>query len=115
MGGVDNWSNGCLPSLYQGTVIRSQEPRILNLDASAHLHGKPQESSLALSGADESAPSGAAPGKHDLAARIASFQLAARMQLAAEEALDLSQESAATHKMYGLDDPLTRGLRPATA
>ena len=37
--GVDNWSNGWLPSLYQGTVVRAQEPRILNLDPPPHMRG----------------------------------------------------------------------------
>ena len=47
------------------------------------------------------------PGENDLAARIASYELAARMQTAAKEALDISQETAATHRLYGLDDPDT--------
>jgi hypothetical protein len=45
------------------------------------------------------------PGEHDLAARIASYELAARMQTAAKEALDISQETAQTHKLYGIDQP----------
>ena len=40
--GVDNWSNGWLPSLYQGTVIRPSEPRIPNLDPPPHLQGQVQ-------------------------------------------------------------------------
>jgi len=47
------------------------------------------------------------PGEHDLSARIQSYELAARMQVAAKEALDLSQETAATHKMYGIDEKET--------
>jgi len=49
----------------------------------------------------------ARPGQADLEARIASYELAARMQLSATEALDLSQESEATREMYGLNDELT--------
>ena len=45
-----------------------------------------------------------------LAARIHSYELAARMQLAGPEVLDLSQESAATRRSYGLDDPLSADL-----
>src|SRR5581483_6195440 len=48
------------------------------------------------------------PGELDLEARIASYELAARMQTAAKEALDLSQETPATQRLYGLDDPATR-------
>ena len=47
------------------------------------------------------------PGELDLEARIASYELAAKMQTAAKEAVDLSQESQSTHKLYGLDDPKT--------
>ena len=45
------------------------------------------------------------PGEDDLEARIASYELAARMQSAAKDALDLSQETQATQQMYGLDNP----------
>ena len=44
--GVRNWSNGWLPALFQGTVVRPQEPRILNLDPPPHLKGTPQERAL---------------------------------------------------------------------
>ena len=45
--GVENWQNGWLPSLYQGTVVRPQEPRILNLDPPPQLRGTAQERFLA--------------------------------------------------------------------
>ena len=48
------------------------------------------------------------PGEADLEARIASYELAAHMQTAAKEALDLRQETEATQKLYGLDDPATK-------
>src|SRR5262249_26477726 len=48
------------------------------------------------------------PREQDLAARIASYELAARMQVAAKEALDISTETPATHKLYGIDEPVTR-------
>ncbi len=53
-------------------------------------------------------PRGKHPGESDLEARIASYELAARMQTAAKEALEISQETEATQKMYGLDDDKTR-------
>ena len=46
--GVLHWSNGWLPSLFQGTVIRPVEPRILNLEAPRHLQGRTQENLLGL-------------------------------------------------------------------
>ena len=47
------------------------------------------------------------PGRPQLGARIASYELAARMQLAASDALDLNQETAETQKRYGLDEKVT--------
>jgi hypothetical protein len=106
--GVENWQNGWLPSLYQGTVVRPQEPRILNLDPPAHLQGPAQDRFLSYLGQINREHLDRHAGELDLAARIQSYELAARMQVAAKEALDLSQESEATHKLYRIDDPLTR-------
>jgi hypothetical protein len=106
--GVQNWSNGWLPSLYQGTVIRPQEPRILNLDPPAYMSGAPQGRYLDFLENLNRNHLARHPGELDLDARIASYELAAKMQTAAKDAVDLSQESAATHKLYGLDDPVTR-------
>jgi hypothetical protein len=106
--GVENWSNGWLPSLFQGTVVRPQEPRILNLDPPAHLQGGPQKRALAFLEKLNERHAEERPGEHDLQARMATYQLAARMQLAAKEALDISKESQATHKLYGIDDPATK-------
>jgi len=106
--GVENWSNGYLPSLYQGTVIRPQEPRILNLTPPVRLRGLAQERYLGFLENLNRRHLEQRPGEHDLEARIASYALAAKMQTAAKEALDLSQETAATKRMYGLEDKATR-------
>jgi hypothetical protein len=105
--GVDNWSNGWLPSLYQGTVVRAQEPRILNLDPPPHLRGAAQARYLSYLQNLNQEHLSAHPGELDLEARIASYELAARMQSAARTALDVGSESPATRRLYGLDDPLT--------
>jgi uncharacterized protein (DUF1501 family) len=104
--GVLNWSPGFLPSLYQGTVVRAREPRILNLNPPPALQGKPQENFLEFLG--QLNADSANSGELDLEARIASFELAARMQIAAAEVMDISGESEATKKMYGIDDPTTK-------
>jgi hypothetical protein len=103
--GVENWNNGYLPSLYQGTVVRPTEPRILNLTPPAHIKGAAQAGYLDYLSSLNQAHLDQRPGELDLQARIASYSLAANMQTAAKEALDLSQESAATKQMYGFDDP----------
>jgi hypothetical protein len=105
--GVRNWSNGWMPPLFQGTVARTQEPRILNLDPPAHLHGAPQRQNLELLAALNRDHLTRHPGESDLEARIASYELAARMQTAAKEAFDISSESQATRALYGLDNPDT--------
>ena len=106
--GGENWSNGQLPSLFQGTMVRPSEPRIFNLDAPAHLRGVAQQSQLDFLRQLNQQHLASHPGEDDLEARMASYQLAAKMQLAAKEAFDISQESAATLEMYGVSNEKTR-------
>ena len=105
--GVLNWSNGWLPSLFQGTVVRPREPRILNLEPPESFRGKVQSNYLDLLTRLNQRHIARRKGELELEARIANFRLAARMQTAAREALDISRESKATHAMYGLDDKAT--------
>jgi hypothetical protein len=106
--GTGNWSSGFLPPLFQGTALRATEPRIVNLDPPAHLKGELQRENLAFLDQLNHHHLALHPGEADLEARIANYELAARMQSAAKEALDLSQETAATRKLYGLDQPHTK-------
>lgn len=108
VGGVANWSNGWLPSLYQGTIIRPSEPRIMDLTPPGHLKGATQKRALEFLEQLNARHFEQHPQHLDLQARIASYQLAARMQTAATEALDLSQETKATQAMYGMDQKATR-------
>ena len=105
--GVLNWSNGWLPSLFQGTVVRPREPRILNLEPPESFRGQVQSNYLDLLTRLNQRHIARRKGELELEARIANFRLAARMQTAAREALDISRESKATHAMYGLDDKAT--------
>jgi hypothetical protein len=101
--GVHNWTNGWMPPLFQGTVLRAREPRIFNLQPPAHLQGEVQRQNLAFLDKLNREHMQRLPGESDLEARIASYELAARMQTAAAEALDISGETAATLKLYGID------------
>ena len=103
--GVENWNNGWLPSLYQGTVVRAQEPRILNLDPPPHVTPQAQQRYLSFLESLNREHLQQRPGEDDLAARIASYELAAKMQTAAKEALDISGETAETLRLYGIDQP----------
>lgn len=106
--GVTNWSNGFMPALFQGTVLRPKEPRILNLQAPEHLQGAFQRQNLDFLQELNRRHLAEHPVEAELEARIASYELAARMQTAATEALDISQETEATQRMYGLDNPQCR-------
>ncbi len=77
---TDHWTNGWLPSIYQGTLIRPAEPRILNLDPPAPLAGLAQRRQLDLLKSLNETHLAEHPGELDLQARIASYELAAKMQ-----------------------------------
>ncbi|MFN0054473.1 MAG: DUF1501 domain-containing protein [Planctomycetales bacterium] len=106
--GTHNWSSGFMPPLYQGTVLRAQEPRIFNLDAPPRLKGALQQQNLAFLERLNARHLQRHPGESDLEARIRSYELAAAMQTAAKDALDLSQDPEHIHKLYGLDQDATR-------
>jgi len=100
--GVQNWQAGFLPPLYQGTRIRTEGSPILNL------HPEVEESPLAvevgreLLGKLDRIHKRERPGQLQLDARIASYELAARLQVEASDALDLTQENPKTLEMYGI-------------
>ena len=106
--GVLNWSQGWLPSLFQGTVVRPREPRILNLEAPPQLRGEPQRNYLNFLQQLNNEQLAQQSDRSELQARIANLELAARMQTAAHEALDISRETAHTHRLYGIDQPETQ-------
>ncbi len=87
--------------------MRSREPRIPNLDVAPYLRGEAQENYLGFLNQLNHEHLDRHPGETDLEARIASYALAAKLQTAAKEALDISVESEATKKLYGIDDPAT--------
>jgi hypothetical protein len=111
--GALNWDNGWLPALYRGTEFASTGDPVLNLQPASALPEHSQEDRLDLLAKLNERHRLAHPHDTSLDARIRNYELAARMQLAAGDALDLSKESAATRRMYGLDDPATAsyGLR----
>ena len=106
--GLHNWSNGWMPPLFQGTVLRPKRPRIFNLDPPKYLKGQLQRQNLDLLQKLNRNHLAKHPGEADLEARIASYELAANMQTAAKEALDISKETKATLDMYGINEKATR-------
>jgi hypothetical protein len=105
--GIRNWSAGWLPPLYQGTPFRAVGSPVLNLKPSRTLTSEVQSRRQAYLSALAEDHRRSHPGESELAARIASYELAARMQISASDALDLSKESDATREAYGLNDEVT--------
>ena len=113
-GGANNWSSAFLPAAYQGTPVgnagtgsdKAQIPFITNTETPREIQRmeldlmqERNRERLAQTGPDAA-----------LEGRIDSFELAFRMQTAAPELQDISGESPATLKLYGLDDPKTRNF-----
>ncbi|ADV63681.1 protein of unknown function DUF1501 [Isosphaera pallida ATCC 43644] len=108
--GPANWSSGFLPAAHQGVMIRPSAARpILDLHPpeEAGLDPATDRAGLDLLDTLNRAHQSQRPGDSRLDARIASYELAARLQLAAPEALDVTNESPATRRAYGLDDETT--------
>ena len=105
--GERNWSSGFLPAVFQGTPFRSGASPVLNLQTPAQIPAAGRTNQLALLDELNRRHAARFPENTELTARIANFETAARMQSAVPEALDLSGESAATKKLYGLDNPVT--------
>lgn len=115
--GAPNWSSGYMPAVYQGTVLRTNGDPILNLQPPAGVSRDMQRGQIDFINAVNAEHLRERPGFSELQARVASYELAFRLQTTAPEALDLSQESEVTREMYGLNDkkgdhPLTVGPAP---
>ena len=106
-GGPPAYGSGFLPASYQGTLVRGGESPILDLKPPAGMDGRRQRKTLDLIGQLNKRHLDARGDDTELSARIATYELAYRMQSAAPEAVDLSTETDATKRMYGLDDRVT--------
>ena len=106
--GAKNWSSGYMPATYQGTVVRSQGPPILNLNRPQGMTREMQRDLLDSLNEANASHLAKRSDNSDLAARISSYELAFKMQQHAPEAVDLSKETEATQKLYGLDNPNTQ-------
>jgi uncharacterized protein (DUF1501 family) len=106
-----NFSSGFLPMAHQGVLIKPGAPvPIANLQppkSAKHITRQSEADGLALLKELNQEHRAHHPGDSRLEARIASYELAAKMQLSAPEVLDVSRETEATRKLYGLDEQAT--------
>jgi hypothetical protein len=107
IGGAGVWGNGFLPAAYQGTLFRNGSTPIIDLNRRASLSEVEQRRELDLLRWMNEKHKADRSNTAELDARIASFELAFRMQAKAPELVDLSTEQESVKKLYGLDDPTT--------
>src|SRR5437764_6611736 len=101
--GPANWSNGFLPAAFQGTSFNAEKP-INHLARPREIAPGDDRAARDFLGLLNDEHLRRHPGDTELSARIAVYELAARMQSSAPEVGDLSRESPATRALYGLDD-----------
>ena len=106
--GVRNWSSAWLPAVYQGTPFQPGAAPVPNLTCPEGVTPETQAGQLAFLAELNRSHLARHHDVAELEARIANFETAARMQTAVPEILDLSGESAATRRLYGLDRDETR-------
>ena len=107
-GGPPAWGNGFLPATYQGVTMRTGSHPILHLQPPEGFSPSQQRDALALAEFLNREHLAARTDSDELSARIQAYELAFRMQSSAPELVDLSQETAATNNLYGMDRPETR-------
>lgn len=100
--GAQNWSSAFMPAAYQGTVFQGGREPVANIKPSSATSLDEQRKQLDLLGKLNNWHMQTDPANQELSARIASYELAYRMQASAPEAVDLAQESDSTKEMYGI-------------
>ncbi|CAN5376599.1 DUF1501 domain-containing protein [soil metagenome] len=105
--GAKNWSSGYMPASYQGTVFRSQGEPILNLSNGSGMGAGEQRTLIDYLNHLNAGHHGARLDNTDLAARMASYELAFNMQAEAPEAIDLDSEPGHVKSLYGMDEERT--------
>jgi hypothetical protein len=106
-GGSANWGNGFLPAHYQGTSLRPKGSPILDLDPPEGVTRDHQRENLDLLAGLNRRHLDDRPGRDDLAARMAGYELAFRMQMQVPGILDIGRESHETLALYGIGEEST--------
>jgi hypothetical protein len=106
--GTSNWTNGFLPSQHQGVMFESKGPPIRDLLPARPIDAEVEQASRELQNTLNRIDLVGREADDDLIARMKAYEMAAKMQLAVPRVTDLSQETTATHEMYGLGNDDTR-------
>jgi hypothetical protein len=106
--GAKNWSSGYMPASYQGTTFRTQGAPILDLKSRDGVSRELQRDILDSLKAQNEEHLAMRGNNSELASRIASYELAYKMQESAPEAVNIEEETADTQKLYGIDKDRTR-------
>lgn len=109
-GGAINWTNGFLPAAHQGVAFRTTGEPIPDLFTPKDVSPRQRAKSMELLARMNTEFLSENAGDSMLAARIRSYELAARMQVSVPEAVDFADETEATRQLYGLDSPTTEGF-----
>jgi hypothetical protein len=109
-GGAINWTSGFLPATHQGVAFRTTGEPVTDLYPAKPIAPARHRASLDLLARMNDDYLRDNPGDSTLAARIRSYELAARMQVSIPEVIRFEQETAATQTLYGLDVPVTAGF-----
>ena len=105
--GPRNWGSGFMPAVYQGVRLQSGKTPIPNLDNPEGVNSDQQRGKLDFLTQLNRQHAASRPQQTELDARIQAYELAFRMQASAPEAVDLSQETADTQSLYGIDQKET--------
>ncbi|MEM8668204.1 MAG: DUF1501 domain-containing protein [Planctomycetota bacterium] len=105
--GPRNWGTGFMPAVYQGTALRTSGAPLANLEGPTHISNEQQRTQLDFLAQLNRRHLTGREDNTELEARIRSYELAYQMQSHAPEAVDLSDETAETKSLYGLDEKET--------
>ena len=104
-GYAQNWGAGFLPGIYQGTALKAQGAAIDNLSRPPKISDARQRAQLDLLRKLNGQHLQQSDGEAELAARIETFELAYRMQVAAPDVIDVGKEPETVQKLYGVENP----------
>ena len=105
------WQNGWIPALYRGTEVSTKGAPVLNLQPAVSISARAQRQNLDFLARLNEEHRQQYPDESELEARIRNYELAARMQLQAHEAMDVTRETKATLAKYGVGEPKTEYSR----